>query len=99
MHMIFSLLTQRPKLLRSITAFLLPVIDLIVNPSERCFPGKNIPPEHVCITSEADKSTKHSLQADELDKIPPYKVIKTSFRKSGSSTSPATTFCRFRGTF
>ena len=56
MRLIFSLLAQWPNFLRSITAFLLLAIDLTVNPSERCFPGRDLPPDHASITSAADES-------------------------------------------
>ena len=75
---IFSLLALLPNLLRRFTTFLLPVIDLTVNPSERCFPGRNFPPEHAYITSAADESTKRSLRADKPEEFPPYKVPKNS---------------------
>ena len=96
-HWIFSLLAQWPNLLRSATAFLVPVINLTVNPSKRCFPGRNFPPEHAYITSAADEFTKCSLRADKPEEFLPYKVVKNYFREFGSSTSPANTFCAFRG--
>ena len=55
---------------------------MTVNPSEKCFPGRNFPPEHAYITT-----TKRSLRADKLEEFPPYKVVKNYFRESGGSTS------------
>lgn len=59
---IFLLLAQRPTSIRYVTTFLLFVIELTVNQSERFFPGTNLPPEHSYITFAAGESTKRFLQ-------------------------------------